>query len=700
MAEERSYLEEIQIARRSLFSTVIAVITDDSRRVKELRAFLERNPLGNKKEDEMLVYDFWEGLVKFKDGKYEPIKPESDSPYAGLLGGDQSSRMPLAQALRVADKALKTKCIKFVIQNIMKQEEVLNLALLTWASNEGLLTRESSIVLILPNKLLIPSMVLDQIRVIVPPSSTKQERKQVISEMKEACLNDMATMNNESGGQMADQIKSMKDTSIDELVDITGGLNLNQLESAVTESILRRGYISTTEVGLTKARLLSARDVLAVEMNPAGGFEGVGGYDTLKDFIRQSLIEPYKNRKLAITLGIGFPRGIILFGNPGTGKTLIAKAVAKECGLPFVYLRTENIKRSFVGESEERMGRALRAISEMSPCIVFIDELDRLGKRSDVSTDSGVGRELFSQFLEWLGDEKRESIVIGTTNIPESLDEAFRRVGRFDYLVPVMLPDREARKQILEVHTKVKAHIPLAPDVDFDEVARKTNYWNGAEVHELVERAKRKAFLDRSEVVTMKHIMDALDTFSVNREMRRDEHYKFFRLAKMLCNDAQFMERVANVVTEEDETELNRLFPNGSKELMLDSWESDFLRLFQAKVDRRQLDALIIALRPVLNARVNHREPVMAENEVLDDFLMFKDSIVGMPNFVAALVFHTLITRFLRRDMDESHLAPLVEAKYSQRFLDIYKKILLEKQKPFSRDVAETMDQMARGNLK
>ncbi|MEM3341616.1 MAG: ATP-binding protein, partial [Thermoplasmata archaeon] len=539
--KEVSYLEEIQIARRSLFSTVVAVITDDSRRVKELRAFLEKCPLGNVKEEEMLIYDFWEGLVRYKDGKYEPVKPESDSPYAGLLGGDGGSKMPLQQALRVADKALKTKTIKFVIQNIQKQEEALNLALTTWASSDAILQRESSIVLIIPNKLMISPMVLDQIRIIVPPSSTKEERKRIIFEMRDTCLTDLIALNNQTGGQFEDRIKKLKETNVDELVDITGGMNLNQLEAAITESILRHNYINTSEIGLAKARMLSARDVLAVEMNPAGGFETVGGYDVLKDFIRQSLIEPYKNRSLAVRLGIGFPRGIILFGNPGTGKTLIAKAVAKECGLPFVYLRTENIKRSFVGESEERMARALRAISEMSPCIVFIDELDRLGKRTDVSTDSGVGRELFSQFLEWLGDERRESIVIGTTNVPEYLDEAFRRVGRFDYLIPVMLPDREARKQILQVHTGVigsKKKVPLAPDVDFDELAKKTNYWNGAEVHELVERAKRKAFLDQSPEVKMKHFMEALETFSINKEARRDEHYKFFRLAKQLCNDA------------------------------------------------------------------------------------------------------------------------------------------------------------------
>ena len=183
----------------------------------------------------------------------------------------------------------------------------------------------------------------------------------------------------------------------------------------------------------------------------------------------------------------------------------------------------------------------IEVAESIAPCVLFIDEIDRFGRRGHPS-EHEESRRAFSILLEWLGDEKRKTIVIGTTNRPEDLDEAFRRVGRFDYLIPFLFPDFKARLEILRVHTSVVRKMPLADDVDFKEIAAKTELWAGSELYELVERAARKALKERSSVVKMKHFKEALATFRINYEEKRQQLEHYMRLAEEFTNDAEFLE--------------------------------------------------------------------------------------------------------------------------------------------------------------
>jgi len=187
------------------------------------------------------------------------------------------------------------------------------------------------------------------------------------------------------------------------------------------------------------------------------------------------------------------------------------------------------------------MARALELAEEIAPCVLFIDEIDRFGQRGQLGEHEAT-RRTFSILLEWLGDARRKTIVIGTTNRPEDLDEAFIRVGRFDYIIPMLLPDLEARKQILHVHTKVIRKVPLAKNVDLDEIAEKTGWFTGAELEELVLRSARNALKNDRDKVTAEDFEVALNTFRINIDARREQMDRYLNLAERFCNDAEFLQ--------------------------------------------------------------------------------------------------------------------------------------------------------------
>jgi len=168
--------------------------------------------------------------------------------------------------------------------------------------------------------------------------------------------------------------------------------------------------------------------------------------------------------------------------------------------------------------------------------------VDRFGKRTMIDTDSGTTRRTFSILLEWLGDDRRKTIVVATTNVPEQLDEAFIRVGRFDYIIPILYPDFNARVEILKVHTSIKRKVPLSEDVDLRKIAMKTEYFTGAELEELVLRAARNALQEDADVVEMKHFEKALSTFKINMSERQRQLQHYLKLAEQYCNDIEFLE--------------------------------------------------------------------------------------------------------------------------------------------------------------
>ncbi|WP_202319092.1 CDC48 family AAA ATPase [Archaeoglobus neptunius] len=220
-------------------------------------------------------------------------------------------------------------------------------------------------------------------------------------------------------------------------------------------------------------------------------YEDIGGLKRELRLVREMIELPLKHPELFQKLGIDPPKGVLLYGPPGTGKTLIAKAVANEVDAHFITISGPEIMSKYYGESEQRLREIFEEAKENAPAIIFIDEIDSIApKREEVTGE--VERRVVAQLLALMdGLEARgQVIVIGATNRPDSLDPALRRPGRFDREIEIGVPDKEGRKEILEIHTR---KMPLAEDVDLEELADLTNGFVGADLEALCKEAAMHA---------------------------------------------------------------------------------------------------------------------------------------------------------------------------------------------------------------
>ncbi len=216
-------------------------------------------------------------------------------------------------------------------------------------------------------------------------------------------------------------------------------------------------------------------------------YEDIGGLENEVKKIREMVEIPLKRPELFKQLGISAPKGVLLHGPPGTGKTLLAKAVANETNAHFILINGPEIMSKYVGGSEEQLRELFEEAEENSPSIIFIDELDAIApKRAEVTGD--VERRTVAQLLTLMDGLKSrgEVVVIGATNRPDAIDEALRRPGRFDREIEIGVPDKEERKEILEVHTR---SMPLTEDVNLDELTEVTHGFVGADLEALCKEA-------------------------------------------------------------------------------------------------------------------------------------------------------------------------------------------------------------------
>ena len=216
-------------------------------------------------------------------------------------------------------------------------------------------------------------------------------------------------------------------------------------------------------------------------------YEDIGGLENEKERIREMVELPIRYPELFERLGIEPPRGVLLYGAPGTGKTLLAKAVANESEANFIDISGPELVSKYVGESEERLRGIFNEAKEKSPTIIFMDEIDAIAPKREEATNE-VERRMVSQLLALMDGmgARGQVIVIGATNRPDAIDPALRRPGRFDREIEIGVPDRNAREQILQIHTK---NMPLAQDVDVKELANITHGYTGADLTALVREA-------------------------------------------------------------------------------------------------------------------------------------------------------------------------------------------------------------------
>ncbi len=226
---------------------------------------------------------------------------------------------------------------------------------------------------------------------------------------------------------------------------------------------------------------------------PSIKWDDIGGLESVKSELREAVELPLLKPDVFKRLGIRAPKGFLLYGPPGTGKTLLAKAVANESNANFISVKGPEVLSKWVGESEKAVREIFKKAKQVSPAIIFMDEIDSIAPRRGASMDSGVTERIVNQLLTSMdGIEVLNGVVvIAATNRPDIIDPALLRAGRFDKIIYIPPPEEEGRLKILEVHTK---KMPLAKDVNLQEIARKTDGYVGADLENLCREAGMMAY--------------------------------------------------------------------------------------------------------------------------------------------------------------------------------------------------------------
>ena len=344
--------------------------------------------------------------------------------------------------------------------------------------------------------------------------------------------------------------------NLDRIAEMTHGYTGADLAALVKEAAMDalRRFLSNKNIDLSKPIPSDLLKSLKVSMEdfvqamnmihpslmrevfvevPEVRWSDIGGLDDVKQQLREAVEWPLKYQDVFERMGIRPPRGILLYGPPGVGKTLLAKAAATESGANFIAINGPEILSKWVGESERAIREIFRKARMVAPAIIFLDEIDSIAPARGSRVDSGVTDRIVNQLLTEMEGIKplRGVVVIAATNRPDLLDPALLRPGRFDRIIKIPPPDRKARVEILKIHTR---KVPLAPDVDLEKLADMTNGYTGADLEALVREAVMLALREKLEVreVSMKYFLEALKI--VKPSLSEDAMEKYQMIEKTL----------------------------------------------------------------------------------------------------------------------------------------------------------------------
>ena len=342
-----------------------------------------------------------------------------------------------------------------------------------------------------------------------------------------------------------------KDVSLEKLADVTHGFvgaDLSALTKEAAMNVLRRILpdINLGEKSEIPKKILEDLKITSKDFQealkivrpsvlrevlietPNVRWEEIGGLNSIKKELKETIEWPLKNPKVFKRLGIKPPRGVLMYGPPGTGKTLLAKAVAKETEANFISVKGPELLNKWVGESEKGIRRVFERARQAAPTIIFLDEIDAIAPRRGAYEGEGnvTERVVNTLLAEMDGlEELNDVIVIGATNRPDVVDPALLRPGRFDRLMLTPPPSEEGRVQILKIHTK---KMPLTQDVDLKELATSTDGYVGADIESLCREAGIEALresIDAKEV-NMSHFKKALKRVKPSVSKDIFERYK------------------------------------------------------------------------------------------------------------------------------------------------------------------------------
>jgi len=354
------------------------------------------------------------------------------------------------------------------------------------------------------------------------------------------------------------------DVDLDKLAEITHGYSGADLEALCKEAAMRALRRVIPEIDLDadtipadvlnkleatgedfyeafKSMTPSAMREVVVE-TPNVSWNDIGGLHDAKQQLQEAVEWPLKYREVFTHMDANPPKGILLYGPPGTGKTLLAKAVATESEANFISVKGPEFISKWVGESEKAVRETFRKARQAAPCIIFFDEIDAIApSRGSMMGDAHVTERVISQLLTELDglEELKDVTVIAATNRPDIIDPALLRPGRFDKLIYIKPPDKEARKEIFKIHLKKK---PLAEDVDLDKLAERTEGYTGADIAAVCNEAvmngireyiRQHKKVDKEELKKLKvetrHLNEALEKV---KPIPREELEKYTKIAE------------------------------------------------------------------------------------------------------------------------------------------------------------------------
>lgn len=265
------------------------------------------------------------------------------------------------------------------------------------------------------------------------------------------------------------------------------------------------------DFGQSKARLLFGKKT-------GVSFDDVAGIEEVKEELTE-IVDFLKNPKKYLSIGARIPKGVLLAGAPGTGKTLLAKAVAGEAGVPFFHTSGSEFEEMLVGAGASRVRDLFGKARKASPSIIFIDEIDAVAKKRGTVLHSGAGEQTLNQILvEMDGLESSENVIIlAATNRPDVLDPAILRPGRFDRTVIVNMPDYDGRKEIIKVHAKNKK---FEKNVDLDVIAKKTIGYSGADLENLLNEAAIMAAKENRKEIAQSDLLESYLKVKLGRKKK------------------------------------------------------------------------------------------------------------------------------------------------------------------------------------
>mgnify|MGYP001598008600 CR=1 FL=1 len=305
-----------------------------------------------------------------------------------------------------------------------------------------------------------------------------------------------------------------QDVNLEKLAEITHGFVGADLEALAREAAMaalreimpeiefEKEYIPYKKLAELKVTMDHFREALK-EVEPSAlrevfietpnvYWKDIGGLEKIKDTLKEIIEWPLKYTKLFDYAGARLPKGILLYGPPGCGKTLIAKAAARESGVNFISVKGPALLSKYIGDSEKAVREVFKKAKMSSPCIIFFDELDALVPKRGSNSDSHVTERVVSQFLAEMDgiEELKGVIILGATNRLDMIDPALLRPGRFDFLFELSKPNEAERSEIFKIHTRGK---PLASDVDLKKMAKSTDGLTGSEIESICQKATMAA---------------------------------------------------------------------------------------------------------------------------------------------------------------------------------------------------------------